>query len=72
MPCYYTGTKAGDAELDAQEARKALTNVTSMLCNLCAMIEATGCDDETGMPAGTQKWWKEHKKVDSKRKKRRK
>ena len=68
MPCYYTGTAAGDARLEASEANQALTKTTAHLCSLCRHIEDTYEDDIIGDVPGLKKWWKEHKAIDERNK----
>lgn len=59
MPCYYTGSAEGDANLAAKEARDALTEVTALLCSMCSAYE-----NNQGVPAAVAKWWSQHKKMD--------
>lgn len=71
MPCYYTGSAEGDRALAAEEGKerlvKKITNLTQMLCDCCQFIEASGYD----MPyKGIENFWKKHKKIDAKRKKK--
>jgi hypothetical protein len=68
MPCTYTGSLEGDARLAADEARTALTNVTAMLCSVCQKAEKAGRPDLLSPKVAS--WWKKHKKVDEKRKKK--
>ncbi len=70
MPCYYTGSAEGDAQLAAKEAReelgKTITELNRYLCAACHVLEINGWP----FPRGLDKWWKKHKKIDAKRKKR--
>lgn len=66
MPCYYTGSAEGDAKLAYQEATEALTEVTSLLCELCAYVEAGG--GRGTLPERVQEWWEKHQRIDAKRK----
>lgn len=61
MPCYYTGSAEGDAELRAEESRKLVTELTQMLCSLCEKIP------EKDLPQNVAKWYKKHRKVDEER-----
>jgi hypothetical protein len=65
MPCYYTGTAEGDAKLQRNEANKALTKVTRLLCRLCRHHDKYSLLD---MPPEVRKWWKKHQMIDNKRK----
>ena len=71
MACYYTGTAEGDAKLAADEARKELTRVTSMLCEVMQLVEDSVQVMEhelyEGVP-GLEAFWSEHKEIDKKRK----
>lgn len=64
MPCYYTGSAAGDAALAAQETRAKLTQMTRAFCEVMSAVDG----QIVGLSKETQKLWEEHKKVDSKRK----
>ncbi len=70
MPCFYTGSAEGDAKLQADDARKALTITTEMLCTVCALIDDHNtCHDANDfarldLPKDVKKWWKKHKKID--------
>lgn len=66
MPCYYTGSAEGDAQLEAEIARKKLTEVTAMLCELCDFVES----EERNLPDHIAAWWDEHTKVDRERRRR--
>lgn len=71
MPCTYTGTIEGDRAMFAEEA---VTEVTSMLCRTLTLLEdhMKACQKvgvEHYLPKDIQIFWKEHKKLDSKRKK---
>jgi hypothetical protein len=66
MPCYYTGSEAGDNALDAQEARKSLTEVTELLCMACKRLD----NYNIKLPHSLAKWWLNHQQIDSQRKKR--
>lgn len=63
MPCYVTGSEAGDARLAAQEtadrARKDRLALTRLLCLACQTLEAHKL-----MIPELKDWWKEHKKQD--------
>src|SRR5262245_18927659 len=67
MPCFYTGTAEGDARLAADEAHLALTNVTAMLCRLCARVEEIRAIDLSFFDAEIWAWWTRHKQLDAAR-----
>jgi hypothetical protein len=69
MPCYYTGSKEGDAALAYEESVKSLTKkitkLTRLLCKTCEHIEHL----EVTFPSEEiENWWEKHKKTDAKRK----
>lgn len=63
MPCFYTGSAEGDARLLVEEANSKLTMVTQLLCAVLETMEKRG----QVIPQGALEWWKEHKKIDAKR-----
>lgn len=63
MPCYYTGTREGDLELNLEEKSEALTKVTRLLCEVCQKFEGK-------LPKNAQVWWSEHKEIDRERQER--
>ena len=70
MPCYQTGSAEGDARLDAEEARKELTDTTRMLCRLMTvLVEADVFKGTTfiGKVDGLQEWWRLHQEIDRQR-----
>ena len=68
MPCYYTGSAEGDAELARSEMSTELTKVAQMLCALCENLENVRMDHL--ITGDTVEWWKEHKEIDQARAKR--
>lgn len=50
-------------------ATEALTDVTAMLCGLCTYLEENYEDDfiKESKVKGLASWWKDHKKLDAKR-----
>lgn len=75
MPCTYTGSIEGDRALAASEA---LTEVTDNLCRVLTLVDAhnhlVSNDEEAEfrvieLPKDIEKFWREHKKIDAKRKK---
>ena len=66
MPCFYTGSEVGDIRLNNEEQRRALSEVTEMLCEICKELEEADLLDH--LPEKTLDWWKKHKKIDKKRK----
>jgi len=68
MPCYYTGSAAGDEALAAHEAleevQKERLKLTRLLCTLCKQLEADNID----LDPEVEKWWQKHKKQDAKSK----
>lgn len=62
MPCYVTGSLAGDRLLEIEETRLELTKLTRIACKLAKELEAHNIK----MPKGTQTWWTKHKKIDRK------
>lgn len=68
MPCYATGSEAGDARLGEQEAREALTEVTRVACELAEAIRHSGqAFWFDRLTAKTQKWIRKHDKIDEQR-----
>lgn len=74
MPCYYTGSAAGDAELEHGETQQALTHVTRMLCDLCEAVEDHDGEQSTLLSSSPSlsKWWADHKQIDQQRRNREK
>lgn len=62
MPCYYTGSAEGDARLDAEIARKELTETTELLCKTMKWLEVNNMQ----IPEFAKNWWKKHQKSDKK------
>jgi hypothetical protein len=62
MPCYRTGSAVGDARLDAEESRTALTETTRLLCKAMKVVERERM--LKSMPDDVRAWWKEHKQID--------
>lgn len=69
MPCYYTGSEAGDARLAASEARQALTAVTATLCATCEYLEKNHPAAFREIPE-LRAFWIRHQEVDRERKER--
>ncbi len=69
MPCYYTGSAEGDAQLahdaDHKKLTEIITGLTQHLCALCQHCEDKGLEIK---PARVAKWWEKHKEVDKRRK----
>lgn len=63
MPCYVTGSAAGDLALSLEEAHRTATTTTEMLCWMCARFY----DYEHTWPENIRKWWKKHMEIDRKR-----
>lgn len=72
MPCHYTGSAEGDARLAADEARKALTEVTQLLCSTIRTVEDHWISggEEVNLPKEVKAWWKKHEKIDEARRKK--
>lgn len=71
MPCYITGSAAGDAELAAKEAREEAQKVTRLLCNLLERLEnGSPTHYFTYVPIKVDRWWQAHKEIDKERKER--
>lgn len=69
MPCYVTGSRAGDLELDIKEMRKELLRATRAACELAkAYNNFSQWDDFRGMSKATQEWIREHNLIDKRRK----
>lgn len=65
MPCYYTGSELGDAQLDAKEAREQVTKLTQLLCMASGRLEKAGLLDKQYDPL--RNWYKKHKETDEHR-----
>lgn len=65
MPCYQTGSLAGDQALEAEEARKHVTKLAEMLCEACAILQTHKL--MFAISPKTRRWWKQHKKTDQAR-----
>lgn len=73
MPCYVTGSREGDLELNAQEAQTEATKATRLLCSVMSAIDEAannGVSMRHYLPADAVTWWAKHKKVDAKRKRK--
>jgi len=68
MPCYITGSEAGDRELEYKELKKEATKVTRLLCEACELLEHYSNRNHWGNEP-LQKWYVKHLKIDDKRKK---
>ena len=70
MPCYATGSQVGDLELEALEARKELTRVTRVACELWQLVESIPMLEHNlqTLSGPTLQWIREHQKIDRKRK----
>ena len=66
MPCYYTGTARGDAELSAREANKTVTQLTEMLCAMCRELEDKSGHHFIDRVPNLRYWWEQHKRIDAK------
>ncbi len=64
MPCYYTGSEAGDRELVAAETRDALTEVTRLLCKAGKIFSN---HPEIKLPEELKVWFRNHDAIDAKR-----
>ncbi len=60
MPCYVTGTAAGDAQLHAEEARERATEVTRLLCVAVAAMR----EQNALIPAEVEAWAMRHDAID--------
>lgn len=65
MPCYYTGSELGDAQLAAKEAREQVTKLTQLLCMAGGRLEKAGLLDRPYDPL--RRWYKKHKETDEHR-----
>lgn len=65
MPCYYTGSALGDAELAAREARELVTELTRLLCSASARLERAGLLEQKLDPV--RQWYEKHKETDEHR-----
>lgn len=73
MPCYYTGSAAGDAALAVQEAGEELTRVTRYFCEAMQAIEdcyGPNYAEEMGFDADLVEMWEDHKAIDRERQER--
>lgn len=64
MPCYVTGSEAGDARLAQSETYEKLIGVTRLLCVTCESLPRTAIDK---LPKSVQIWWAEHERIDMER-----
>lgn len=67
MPCYYTGTREGDLELQAEEHGAELVALTRMLCSTIKNItksHSSAHRDKFLLSKETQAWWKAHQARD--------
>ena len=69
MPCYYTGSAEGDAQLAADEARRELTRVTRVACELWELVESIPMlhHNLQVLSGPTLRWIRQHQKIDKKR-----
>ena len=77
MPCTLTGSFEGDRALVSETN---VTYLTQLLCGACTLLEANnidmggvvveglGNDDLVQGAPSLDKWWKDHKKMDRRRK----
>lgn len=65
MPCYTTGSEAGDARLGEREAHEQVTLLTRHLCTLCRRIDRDGV--ESVHTKETYRWWQQHQRVDKRK-----
>lgn len=63
MPCYVTGSAEGDAQLDAQEARRELQRVTRVACELAKFARQLS-DFWPSCSIETARWVREHVEID--------
>jgi 2-oxo-4-hydroxy-4-carboxy--5-ureidoimidazoline (OHCU) decarboxylase len=68
MPCFITGSAAGDAQLAADEARAEATKVTRMLCAAMKELEHYEMLHLVREVPDLNAWWVEHKRIDAERK----
>jgi hypothetical protein len=71
MACYYTGSAEGDAKLARDEATKALTETTELLCGVLKYLDDNdycGSISESFKEVpGLEEFWKRHKALDEER-----
>lgn len=60
MPCYVTGSAAGDAQLQAEEAREEATLVTRLLCVAVQAMREQNAE----IPLEIQEWAAKHDAID--------
>lgn len=65
MPCYVTGSAAGDSALYLKEAQEEATKTTEMLCETLQILESKNPKLLKTLSPQIKKWWKNHKKIDS-------
>lgn len=68
MPCYQTGSREGDALLEAEEARAGVTKLTRLLCSACSILESLEDGQHLELwPKDLSVWWRDHKSIDDQR-----
>lgn len=63
MPCYVTGSAAGDAALSAKEAREDLSRVTRVACELAKFASQY----KRAFSRETMEWMDKHARLDRQR-----
>jgi hypothetical protein len=71
VPCYVTGSAEGDARLGELEARKELTRVTRVACELWELVQSIPMLQHNlqVLSGPTLRWIREHQKIDRRRRK---
>lgn len=65
MPCQVDYPDDGSEEKRWKDLQNIADNVTRMLCEMCARLEAENLTHLLTAP--TKEWWEEHKKIDAER-----
>jgi hypothetical protein len=68
MPCYVTGSAAGDAQLYAEEARQEAQEATRAACDMARVIRSSSLA-WAQLSLNTQNWIRAHEELDKKRRK---
>ena len=67
MPCYVTGSEAGDLAMAEAEAHGEATKLARLLCSLCRVLDSVHAQNL--MPREVRRWWEQHCEQDAVRKK---
>lgn len=68
MPCYLTGSREGDMDLEMKELRARAQTVNAMLCEVCEVAEEHEFLDL--LPVQVRAWWAQHKLQDERERNR--